>query len=145
MTRMNAVINLTPGSLGPAIIAPLFDSGHITDLSKNHIQPFYRQKSELALSCFDKVFQDVPAFAHVAEGAIFLWAWFKDLPITAEELYQRLVERGVIVVPGHYFFPGIDNDWRHSHECIRICYAMEDHVVESGIEIIADEVKKAYL
>ena len=145
MTRMNAVINLTPGSLGPAIIAPLFESGHITDLSKNHIQPFYRQKSELALSCFDKVFQDVPAFAHVAEGAIFLWAWFKDLPITAEELYQRLVERGVIVVPGHYFFPGIDNDWRHSHECIRICYAMEDHVVESGIEIIADEVKKAYL
>ena len=145
MTRMNAVINLTPGSLGPAIIAPLFESGRITDLSKNHIQPFYRQKSELALSCFDKVFQDVPAFAHVAEGAIFLWAWFKDLPITAEELYQRLVERGVIVVPGHYFFPGIDNDWRHSHECIRICYAMEDHVVESGIEIIADEVKKAYL
>ena len=145
MTRMNAVINLTPGSLGPAIIAPLFESGHITDLSKNHIQPFYRQKSELALSCFDKVFQDVPAFAHVAEGAIFLWAWFKDLPITAEELYQRLVERGVIVVPGHYFFPGIDNDWRHSHECIRICYAMEDHVVKSGIEIIADEVKKAYL
>ena len=145
MTRMNAVINLTPGSLGPAIIAPLFESGRITDLSKNHIQPFYRQKSELALSCFDKVFQDVPAFAHVAEGAIFLWAWFKDLPITAEELYQRLVERGVIVVPGHYFFPGIDNDWRHSHECIRICYAMEDHVVKSGIEIIADEVKKAYL
>ncbi len=145
MTRMNAVINLTPGSLGPSMIAPLFDSGQITGLCKNHIQPFYQQKSELALSCFDRLFDNVPAFAHVTEGAIFLWAWFKDLPITAEELYQRLIKRGVIIVPGHYFFPGIDNDWRHTHECIRVCYAMEDHIVEAGIEIIADEVKKAYL
>jgi len=32
MTRMNAVINLTPGSLGPSMIAPLFDSGQITGL-----------------------------------------------------------------------------------------------------------------
>ena len=34
---------------------------------------------------------------HKPEGAIFLWLWFKDLPITTELLYQRLKKRGVFL------------------------------------------------
>ena len=48
------------------------------------------------------------------EGAIFLWLWFKDLPITTEQLYQRLKARGVLMVPGHNFFPGLDKPWPHT-------------------------------
>lgn len=144
IARMNAVINLTPGSFGPSLVAPLFESGEILDLCQQHIKPFYGRKAQRTLQCIDDSFAGLPVFAHEAEGAIFLWLWFRDLPITTQELYERLKLRGVIVVPGHYFFPGLDTDWQHCHECIRISYAMEDHVVEAGVAIIAEEVKKAY-
>ena len=142
--RMNSIINLTPGSLGPAMLAPLFASGEILSLSRDHIRPFYAAKAEKALTVFDQTMAGLPAFAHVPEGAIFLWLWFKDLPIDSETLYQRLKQRGVIVVPGHYFFPGLDKSWHHCHECIRISYASDDSSVQRGIEVIAEEVKKAY-
>ncbi len=142
--RMNSVINLTPGSLGPVMTTPLFASGEILTLSRDHIKPFYAAKAEKALACFDHHLSGLPAYAHVAEGAIFLWLWFKGLPINSQTLYERLKDRGVIVVPGHYFFPGLDDSWRHCHECIRVSYAMDDDQVQRGIEVIAEEVKKAY-
>ena len=142
--RMNSIINLTPGSVGPAIAAPLFKSGEILSLSRDHIKPFYAQKAEHALACFDHSMTGLPAYAHVAEGAIFLWLWFEKLPINSQTLYERLKQRGVIVVPGHYFFPGLDASWQHCNECIRVSYAMDDMQVKRGIEIIAEEVIKAY-
>lgn len=122
----------------------MFESGEILNLSRDHIKPFYAQKAQRTLQWIDDAFSGLPVFAHEAEGAIFLWLWFRDLPISTQELYERLKTRGVIVVPGHYFFPGLNVDWQHCHECIRISYAMEDHVVEAGVAIIAEEVKKAY-
>jgi len=47
-------------------------------------------------------------------------------------------------VSGHYFFPGLEETWRHKDECIRVTYAQDDEVVEKGLSIIADEVRKAY-
>ncbi len=35
-------------------------------------------------------------------------------------------------------------DWKHAHECIRLSFAMEDHVVREGIEILARTVAEAY-
>jgi len=76
---------------------------------------------------------------------MFLWLWCKDLPITARELYERLKVRGVIVVPGHYFFFGNDDaDWKHQDECIRINHSQPDNVVKDGLRIIAEEVARAY-
>ena len=86
----------------------------------------------------------VPFSIHKPEGALFLWLWFEGLPITTRELYERLKKRGVLVVSGHYFFPGLDEPWRHKDECIRVTYAQDDEVVEKGLSIIADEVRKAY-
>jgi valine--pyruvate aminotransferase len=55
-----------------------------------------------------------------------------------------LKERGVLVIPGHHFFPGLREDWKHRHECIRVTYSQSPDAVEKGIAIIADEVKRAY-
>ncbi len=49
-----------------------------------------------------------------------------------------------MVVPGHYFFPGLDEPWQHRYECIRMSYAGADDKVEAGIRIIAEEVRRAY-
>jgi valine--pyruvate aminotransferase len=73
-----------------------------------------------------------------------LWLWFPDLPITSAELYARLKQRGVLVVSGHYFFPGLQAEWRHRQECIRVTYSQDPDVVRKGLRIIAEEVKKAY-
>jgi valine--pyruvate aminotransferase len=41
---------------------------------------------------------------------------------------------------------GIQDDWRHRHECIRINYAAQSpERIEQGLKIIADEVRKAYV
>ena len=63
------------------------------------------------------------------------------LAISSEELYERLKRRGVLVLSGHYFFPGLTEDWQHKHECLRITYSMNDDVVSEGIKLIAEEVK----
>ena len=79
---------------------------------------------------------------HKPEGALFLWLWFEGLPISSQELYQRLKKRGVLVVSGHYFFPGMEEDnWIHKNQCIRVTYAQDNAVVEEGIKLLADEVK----
>jgi valine--pyruvate aminotransferase len=65
------------------------------------------------------------------------------LPITSQALYERLKNNGVIVVPGEYFFPGIPNTWRHKYECIRMNYALDEDLVRAGLDIIADEVRRA--
>ena len=86
----------------------------------------------------------VDYYIHKAEGAFFLWLWFPGLPISSKTLYERLKARGVLVLSGHYFFPGLTEDWQHKHECIRVSYAMDDELVSEGIKIIAEEVKQAF-
>jgi valine--pyruvate aminotransferase len=46
-------------------------------------------------------------------------------------------------VPGSFFFPGLAEEWRHKHECIRINYSADARTVEKGLHIIAEEVKAA--
>ncbi|MCB1756005.1 MAG: valine--pyruvate transaminase [Gammaproteobacteria bacterium] len=145
LASMNAIVNLSPGGIGASLLTELVKSGRILQLSQNVIQPFYAEKARLAQSWFNEELEGIEAYCHKPEGAIFLWFWFPGLPITVGELYERLKKRGVLVVPGHYFFPGIDDpDWRHPHECIRVSYAQDNADVRAGIKIIAEEVKNAY-
>ena len=60
-------------------------------------------------------------FIHKPEG-VFPVAVVPGMPISCE-LYERLKARGGVVVPGHYFFPGLDEPWQHRYECIRMSYA----------------------
>ena len=140
----NTIVNLACGNLGPAMVGELFKSGEIISLSEQLVKPFYQQRAEQTLALLATHMGNIPYRIHRAEGAIFLWLWFEGLPITSEELYQRLKKRGVLVVPGHNFFPGINDDWDHQQECIRVSYAQEASVVEQGIKLLAQEVQRAY-
>ena len=144
ITSMNAVINLALGSLGPSLVLDMLASGEITRISKDCIQPFYENKAGKAIALLRQTLQGIDFRIHKPEGAIFLWLWLPGLPVTSETLYRRLKQRGVLVISGHHFFPGLAEDWRHIHECIRITYSMDDDVVEKGIRIIADEIKFIY-
>jgi len=144
ITRMNAVLNLSIGSVGPTLVHDLVTSGEISRLSKTIIKPYYQIKSKLALELFHHELAGLDYYIHKSEGAIFLWLWFPSLPITSEDLYQRLKDRGVLIISGHHFFPGLECDWQHKHECIRVTYSMDKNVIQEGVRIIAEEVRKAY-
>ncbi|PIE75039.1 MAG: valine--pyruvate transaminase [Deltaproteobacteria bacterium] len=142
---INAIMNLAPGSFGAMMALDMVKSGDITKFSREFINPYYMEKSKNAVELFHEALEGTDYYIHKPEGAIFLWLWFKDMKITSYELYERLKARGVIVVPGNYFFPGIyDNSWKHRDECIRVTYSQEPEKVRKGIKIIGEEVRKAY-
>lgn len=142
LSAMNAILSLANGTVGQAITECLFESGEILEMSRTIIRPFYRRKRDHAVAKIRTEFDGkFPYSMHRPEGSLFLWVWFKDLPGTTLELYERLKARDVIVVPGRYFSFGLDRPWDHTDRCIRINYAMEDGDVERGIEIIAEEAK----
>jgi valine--pyruvate aminotransferase len=144
VSRVNAVVSLAPGSMGTAIATDLVRSGQVIALSRDVIRPFYEKKANKVVKQLLEELDGIDFHIHKPEGAFFLWLWFPGLPITNEELYERLKKRGVLVVPGHYFFPGLEEGWRHKNECIRVNYAQDEQIVTAGVKIIADEVRRAY-
>jgi valine--pyruvate aminotransferase len=143
-TNANTIVSLACGNLGPALARALFEGGEILSLSRDCVAPFYRARAWQTVQWFRERLGDLPFRIHRPEGAIFLWLWFEGLPVTSAELYRRLKGRGVLIVPGHNFFIGIGDDWRHRHECIRVSYARDAATVQRGVELIAEEVARAY-
>lgn len=144
LTSMNAIMSLSPNSFGAVLAQRLVTSSEITAISKDLMQPFYRKKMEKAVAVVHEKFADIPCRMHIPEGAMFLWLWFKDLPIASLKLYERLKDKGVLVVSGHYFFPGLSEAWQHKDECLRVTYSQNDDDVHRGLAIIAEVVRDAY-
>ncbi|NTJ39545.1 valine--pyruvate transaminase [Vibrio vulnificus] len=111
LTNMNGIISLAPGSVGPALGHYMIEKKDLLHLSSEVIKPFYQQKSQRAVELLQAAIPDDRFRIHKPEGAIFLWLWFDALPITTMELYQRLKARGVLIVPGEYFFIGQEDNW----------------------------------
>lgn len=145
ISAMNAVAGLANGNIGQVIATPLLRDGSLYELSRSVIRPYYEKKSRQAVAWLMQALDpDLPYRIHVSEGALFLWIWFDHMPITSEELYHRLKRRNVLIIPGHYFFYGMEEEHDHRHRCIRLSYAMGEATVQRGIAIIAEEVTRAY-
>lgn len=147
VSSMSAIVGLANGNIGQTMMEPLVRSGEILSLSNNTVRPFYITKSQQARDWVDEFFDtQLPYRVHAREGALFLWIWFEDLPITSSELYERLKAREVLIISGHYFFFGLNpsDTWKHRNECIRVTYTMDERTVREGLRIIAEEVAKAY-
>ena len=140
ISEMNGVMGLAPGGIGPFLAKDLVISKAITQISSNIIQPFYKERMEAAIDAFYEFFGETTVRVHQPEGAMFLWLWFPDMKIKSYELYELLKKRGVLVVSGHYFFPGLDEDWPHKNQCIRITYSQSLDDVREAMEIIAEVV-----
>lgn len=141
VASMSAIVGLANPGIGQQILQPLVESGEVLRLSRDVIRPFYLEKCAMAReAAVDAFGEDIAWSMHASEGALFLWLWFPGLPITSMELYQRLKQKGVLVVPGEYFFFGSHPDWHHARECIRVSYAMDHVVVREGLRIIAREI-----
>jgi valine--pyruvate aminotransferase len=144
MANINGIISLAPASIGPAIAHHMIRSNELLPLSRDVIKPYYKKKSEYAVNLLQSLIPDPRFRIHKPEGAIFLWLWFEALPISTMLLYQRLKARGVLIVPGEYFFFGQEEEWGHAKQCLRMNYVQDEEDMEKGITIIAEEVINAY-
>jgi len=136
MSRISSIMILAPNSVGPVLMTRLIKDKELLPLCNNVIKPYYKKKSEMAVALFNEIFADLPVYLHKLEGAFFMWLWFKDMGIISEALYEKLKEEKVYIIPGHSFFIGIDDEWAHKHQCVRINYAKDEATLRAGLEAI---------
>jgi valine--pyruvate aminotransferase len=142
IARMNAQVVLATTTIGQTITGPLFPSGELARMCAEVVRPFYKQRCDAALAALRESFAGYDQYrVHECEGAFFLWLWLPRLPISDRELYTRLKRRGLLIVPGSYFFPGLQTPWEHTSQCIRLTYSADPASVRRGMAILADEVR----
>ena len=142
LAGLNAVLSLAVSSVGAVLTRELVESGRIIEISRDVIRPFYRARMEAALGWLHAALAGCEYHIHRPEGALFLWLWLPELPVSTAELYVRLKARDVYVLPGHHFFPGMAEDWDHRHQCLRLSYAQDPDAVRRGIGILGEEVRR---
>jgi len=143
ISNMTAITSLAPGGSGPVVVNELLQRQQLERLCDEVIRPFYQHRCHLAVQWLKQAVDDPRLRIHLPEGAIFLWLWFEGLPITTSELYERLKERGLLLVPGRYFFPGRSNSI-HAESCVRMNYARSEADVKKGIDILASTLKEIW-
>ncbi len=146
LSSANAIVSLASPSYGQYIAEQAFATDAITTLCSDHIQPYYTERAAHARQLLmDGLPSDLPWRLHVYEGSYFFWLWCDKAVHTSVELYEYLKKRGVIVVPGEYFFPGQDTgQWSHSRQCIRLNFARPDQELRDGIAILAEALRWMY-
>lgn len=151
LSALNSIVALASGSLGQVIGEGIVRSGEISRLANGVVQPFYRARSKFAQDCIHGFWKGRDYRVHRSEGAIFLWLYLPELSIPTMELYAELKNRGVVIVPGEYFFFGLESGsdeetaWkRHPHreKCIRLNYSKGEDEVREGLRIIAEMSEK---
>lgn len=144
VVRANTVLSLASGNLGPLMLERLLKQNDLPRLCSQTLLPFYRRQRDFMLQLLDEQLAGLPYAIHQPEGAMFVWLWLRDLPVTSNELYQRLKQRGVLVMAGEEFFFGLQKDWPHSRQCLRLTYCQEPAKIAQAIAILAEEVKRVY-
>ena len=145
VSSLNAIVNLSPTRFGAAIATPLLQDGRLKQLSDDVIRPFYRNQAQTAVSLLKRELGAYPLKIHKPEGAIFLWLWFENLPVSSQTLYEMLKAEGTLIIPGEHFFVGIDTqNYPHAHECIRMSIAQDAQTLEKGIAAIGRVVRGLY-
>lgn len=130
---------------GQAIAARAIQSGALAEISLQVIRPFYQQKFTVLEATLDQAMpQELPWFLHRGEGAIFAWLWLDELPISDWQFYQQLKQVGVLVVPGSPFFPGLQTDWAHKHQCLRISLTATNEELVLAMQRLAKVVEQVY-
>ena len=143
-SNANGIVNLACGNIGPAIASELIRTGEILTLTRDYLTPFYRKRAADVVGWFREAMGDLPYRLHKPEGAFFVWLWLEGLPGGCAAFYERLKSRGVLVVPGHHCFFGLEDDWPHSRECVRVSYVQDEASVREGVSIIANEARRIY-
>ncbi|WP_028877119.1 valine--pyruvate transaminase [Teredinibacter turnerae] len=137
----NTIISLACGNLGPMLMNSLMAANELDSICETVIQPYYRAKQAYMLEQIDRHLAGLNYRVHESEGAFFVWIWFPNLPVSSEQLYQRMKEANVLIMAGEHFFFGMDENWDHAHQCIRLNFCQAPEVISDALQILAREVR----
>ncbi len=139
--RINALTQLAVGAAGAALVAPLLENRELLRVAREMIRPFYQRKVSEAVGFCHEALTACDYYIHKPEGSMFLWLWFPGLNDN-RALYRRLKARGVMILSGSEFFPGLRTGWTHSRECIRVNVCGDAEMVFGGLRIIGEEAAR---
>ncbi len=138
LAAINSIASLASGSLGQVLAEGLIRSGEILTLADTYVRPFYYKKSLQAQEWIREFFAGRDYMVHKSEGSLFNWLLINDMTVSTCELYAKLKEKGVINVPGEYFFFGSGGaGHEHRCKCLRLNYSRPEEEVREGLRIIA--------
>jgi len=142
---MTAIVGLANGTIGQQVVLPWVEDGSILRIGREHLQPFYAARARAATDAARESLDaaGVDWALHAQEGAFFHWLWLPGLRIPTLELYERLKARRVLTVPGEHFFFGLEGDWPHSRQCLRLNVSGPADTVREAYQIIATEAARA--
>ena len=130
---------------GQAIAARAIASGKLAHIGETVIRPHYQRKLKVLSDTLDAAMpNDIPWYLHQGEGAIFAWLWLKDLPMSDWEFYQQLKQVGVIAVPGSTFFPGLQQEWEHKQQCLRISLTATETEISEAMQRLTKVAARVY-
>ncbi|TGL57115.1 valine--pyruvate transaminase [Leptospira ognonensis] len=144
LSAFGAVGNLSSGNVGAELARIFWANDTLTNISNNILRPYYEKKCKEALEILDERFQSygIEYSIHSPDGGFFLWIYFPELKISNQELYSLCKLEKVYIVSGHYFFPGLSNDFSHREKCIRLTYCRSAQEIARGAEILAKLVSQ---
>lgn len=137
---------ITMQAFSQLLAARALETHKLQQQLKNTIHSYYQDRLRRLKNLFQEYMDEkVSYYLHPVDGGIFQWVWFKDLPITDQELYERLKLRNIHVMPGNIFFFDLkDKNWSHKNECLRITLNEPDDRIDKGIKTLAEIVNKLY-
>ncbi len=138
--KVQAVELLAPMRLGTFLLRDSLLNNELVKISKKYIRPFYQTRRNLAIELLTQSFTKDEIWIHKSQGAFFLWVIFPEIKIHTLKLYEILKEKGVIVVPGiYYYFNNSQKDFRE--KSIRISFSQDPATIQKGLQILVETVK----
>jgi valine--pyruvate aminotransferase len=128
--------------LPQAAVASVMRSGRLGEVTRQAISPYYRRTKELTEELLAELLpEDLKWRTHSGRGGMFSWAWIDHPWFDDIELYRRLKEKHVFVVPGRHFFVdarSIALANGHATRCFRLSLSAPEKTLLEGVRHLAD-------
>jgi valine--pyruvate aminotransferase len=132
--------------LSQAAVALALRSGRLDEVTRGVISPYYRHKKQFMDDLLtERLPSDIAWRTHSGAGGMFSWVWVDHPWFDDAELYRRLKEKRVFVVPGRHFFVDASSDpLRNGHatRCFRMSLSAPEKVIIDGVDRVADTLRE---
>jgi valine--pyruvate aminotransferase len=143
MVEQLTITSLAPNSIGPAIASHFFSGDNWRTLIRDVIKPYYQRNRNTLINELKRIFSVEDFEYYEPEGAFFLWVRFKKFS-RSQDLYRKLKEGGLLVVPGDFFYfgKGLNRLEVNAPGCyIRISYVQSPVQIQQSIALLKKILK----
>ncbi|THC54930.1 valine--pyruvate transaminase [Streptomyces sp. A1499] len=137
---------LHAAQLPQAALATTLREGTLDEVTRDAITPYYRGKRELMDALLmEQLPPDIAWRSHSGAGGMFAWVWIDHAWFDDVELYRRLKEKRVFVVPGRHFFVDATTTALprgHATRCFRMSLSAPEKTLIDGVSRVAETLEE---